>query len=183
MSDSEKSEDISKTQSHHDTSKGSKGKISFYHRNKNFLISLCFIYIFIVLPWLFMVTGNFKLSDDTISTINQTLNIAIALLPAFLFGLLGAVCKLFLSGEDFIQNIKGVIGSGGIAVITVLSFKSGLISLIADTYFSGNASDLSAKTLQGGQYSTILISLISGMFAYNIFSMMSRAADAGNTGR
>lgn len=131
----------------------------------------------------FVLFGYFEFSSETVKTLNESINNTVSLLPAMIFGVIGALGKLSLTGGELRSNLAGVIGSGVIAVVAVLSFKSGLISIVANAYFSGRSVEVQTVAHTGGEYANILIALISGMFAYNIFSLMKQAAEAAKLKR
>ena len=140
--------------------------------------SVAYAVFFLVGGVFYYVTfGYFEFSQETVKTLNESINYSISLLPAMVFGMIGALCKLSMTGGELRTNLQGVVGSGVIALIAVLSFKSGLISIVANAYFSASSTEMEVVARTGGEYATILIALVSGMFAYNIFSLMKRAAE------
>ncbi|MGR3813796.1 MAG: hypothetical protein ACU0AU_06870 [Cognatishimia activa] len=128
--------------------------------------------------------GNFVFTPDTISNLNAVLNVAVLLIPPFLFGMLGAVGRLLMSGGKISERIDGILGAGIIAMVAVLSLESGLIGVISRAYFEGQlssaeAQSISTEVVNGTQsaHGEVLIAIVAGMFAYNLFTLMKKAAE------
>jgi len=135
----------------------------------------------------YVSVGGFRLSESVATLLDQDLNALFSLGPAFLGGLFGAVGRSLLTGDVMAENMGGILGAGFIAVISILSFESGLISIVAEAYFadgrvdSASAEGVIASVDGGGVYASMLLSIVTGMFAYNLFSMMQRAADKASS--
>ena len=133
--------------------------------------------------FVYVYSGGFQVDDGVKSLIDQNINAILSLSPAFWGGIAGAITRCLMSGASLARHVGGLVGSGLIAVLAVLSFESGLVSIFLEAYFSErNAGELQAANITetveiGGVYATIFVSMISGMFAFNLFYLMERVAE------
>lgn len=146
------------------------------------------IFVFGIVLYIYIYFGGFQVDDGVKSLIDQNINAILSLSPAFWGGITGAITRCLMSGASLARHVGGLVGSGLIAVLAVLSFESGLVSIFLEAYFSErNAGKVQAANITetveiGGVYATIFVSMISGMFAFNLFYLMERVAEkAGST--
>lgn len=162
--------------------------IPFYRQGRTYQLILAAFVIYtlaamiLLLTW-YVVVGSFEIYPEVQKLIDDTLNTALTLLFPLFFGIVGSFARLLLHSDTIGENLNGVFGSGVIAVVAVLSFESGLISVIVDAFYSANVgsnestSNLVNGVSSSGQHANILISILAGMFSYNLFSLMQKAAD------
>ena len=113
----------------------------------------------------------------------ETYNAIILLFIPFIFGGLGAIARVLLAGLEIIQSYKLIVSSGLMASFSWLGIKSKLFISLLTPYVEkkysipeslpiNQAHDISTEF-----YSMVLIAVLVGMFASNIYIFINQRVE------
>lgn len=125
----------------------------------------------------------FILKSDTIGVMTETYNAIILLFIPFIFGGIGAIARVLLAGLEIIQSYKLIVSSGLMASFSWLGIKSKLFISLLTPYVEkkysipeslpiNQAHDISTEF-----YSMVLIAVLVGMFASNIYIFINQRVE------
>lgn len=136
----------------------------------------------------FVGTNNpeiFVIDSDTVILLNQVLNAFVILAIPFLFGIIGAIARLLLSGVRIVEQFGLAIGSGLLAAFSWIGIKSGVfIAILAPHLEKQGLQPIDATKGPDSFYTLVLVALFVGMFATNLYLFVSnRVAQLSQTER
>ena len=151
----------------------------------NFRSTIMFLYFLIIIGAIMYALVKFnpgvlQLDEKTLVLFNQFMNlITVALIP-FIFGMLGAVTRIMISGINILHGYYGiVVASGLMSFFSWISIKSGVfVALILPQIKDQTIID-SYKEINTEHdfYSIVLVSILVGMFSSNIYIMINRKVE------
>ncbi|KAB7702116.1 hypothetical protein GBN33_02970 [Plesiomonas shigelloides] len=158
----------------------------FSEKLKIILVPTTIIYAFAILFW-FVFRQNpeiFKLKEEVLIVLNETMNALLLLIVPFIFGVIAATTRVMISGLQLRENIKLISASGLMSSFSWLGIKSKVFIALLTPYIA-KATDTGDAAIREGSsefYSMALVAVLVGAFASNLYIFINQKVESLTNG-